>query len=142
VAANLLTDDVLMRSYQLTPEYRPLVDLHADLAPVQGNKGWMFGYSDALVGSTAGFLPFEYQAPASSLLQDGRWRVNEVCSHATFFSLCILIHLHALPDSYRRRMRQHVAPGCVHALMLRALRARCMPREHALWARRRRTCIA
>ena len=43
VAANLLTDDVLMRSYQLTPEYRPLVDLHSDLAPTQGNKGWFFG---------------------------------------------------------------------------------------------------
>ena len=35
VAANLLTDDVLMRSYQLTPEYRPLVDLYADVSPVQ-----------------------------------------------------------------------------------------------------------
>ena len=35
MAANLLTDDVLMRSYQLTPEYRPLVDLYADVSPVQ-----------------------------------------------------------------------------------------------------------
>ena len=78
VAANLLTDDVLMRSYQLTPEYRPLVDLHADLAATQGNKGWMFGYSDASVGSTAGFKRFTYTPSASGLLQDGRWRVNEV----------------------------------------------------------------
>lgn len=78
MAANLLTDDVLMRSYQLTPEYRPLVDLHADLAPTQGNKGWYFGYSDALVGSTASFQPFKYEAHGNGQLQDGRWIVREV----------------------------------------------------------------
>lgn len=79
VAANLLTDDALMRSYQLTPEYRPLVDLHTDLAPTQGNKGWFFGYSDALVGSTASFRPFKYEAHGNGQLQDGRWMVREVC---------------------------------------------------------------
>ena len=78
VAANLITDDVLMRSYQLTPEYRPLVDLHGDLAPTQGNKGWFFGYSDALVGSTASFKPFKYEAHGNGQLQDGRWMVREV----------------------------------------------------------------
>ena len=78
MAANLLTDDVLMRSYQLTPEYRPLVDLHADLSPVQGNKGWRYGYTDALVSTTADFRPFEYQAAPNGLVQDGRWQVTEV----------------------------------------------------------------
>ena len=78
VAANLLTGDVLMRSYQLTPEYRPLVDLSTDLAPTQGNKGWYFGYSDALVGSTASFRPFKYEAHGNGQLQDGRWMVREV----------------------------------------------------------------
>ena len=78
VAANLLTDDVLMRSYQLTPEYRPLVDLHSELAPTQGNKGWFFGYSDALLGSTATFRPFKYEAHGNGQLQDGRWMVREV----------------------------------------------------------------
>ena len=78
VAANLLTDDVLMRSYQLTPEYRPLVDLHSDLAPTQGNKGWFFGYSDALLGSTATFRAFKYEAHGNGQLQDGRWMVREV----------------------------------------------------------------
>ncbi|CAL5218412.1 g88 [Coccomyxa viridis] len=77
VAANLLTDDVLMRSYQLTPEYRPLVDLHSDLAPTQGNKGWFFGYSDALLGSTATFRAFKYEAHGNGQLQDGRWMVRE-----------------------------------------------------------------
>ena len=79
MAANLLTDDVLMRSYQLTPEYRPLVDLHSDLAPTQGNKGWFFGYSDALLGSTATFRAFKYEAHGNGQLQDGRWMVREVC---------------------------------------------------------------
>ena len=78
VAANLLTDDVLMRSYQLTPEYRPLVDLYSDVSPVQGTKGWRYGYSDALVSTTAGFRPFEYRAAANGLVQDGRWQVSEV----------------------------------------------------------------
>ena len=68
-----------MRSYQLTPEYRPLVDLSTDLAPTQGNKGWYFGYSDALVGSTASFRPFKYEAHGNGQLQDGRWMVREVC---------------------------------------------------------------
>ena len=95
MAANLLTDDVLMRSYQLTPEYRPLVDLHSDLAPTQGNKGWMYGYSDALIGSTAGFRPFSYTPSASGLLQDGRWRINEVCAVSeSAFSLPPHIMLH------------------------------------------------
>ena len=79
VAANLLTDDYLMRSYQLTPEYRPLVDYIADLAPVQGNKGWRFGYSDALVDTTKDFRPLQYFAHASGQLPDGRWSVSEVC---------------------------------------------------------------
>lgn len=78
VAANLLTDDYLMRSYQLTPEYRPLVDYHADLSPVQGNKGWRFGYSDALVDSTADFRPFKYKSHSSGQIPDGRWMINEV----------------------------------------------------------------
>ncbi len=68
-----------MRSYQLTPEYRPLVDLHSDLAPTQGNKGWFFGYSDALLGSTANFRPLKYEAHGNGQLQDGRWMVREVC---------------------------------------------------------------
>ena len=84
VAANLLTDDVLMRSYQLTPEYRPLVDLSTDLAPTQGNKGWYFGYSDALVGSTASFRPFKYEAHGNGQLQDGRWMVREVCLYTVY----------------------------------------------------------
>jgi hypothetical protein len=78
VAANLLTDDYLMRSYQLTPEYRPLVDYHADLAPIQGNKGWRFGYSDALLDTTADFQQLQYFAHASGQLPDGRWTVSEV----------------------------------------------------------------
>lgn len=78
VAANLLTDDVLMRSYQLTPEYRPLVDLHSNLAPTQGNKGWFFGYSDALLGNTATFRAFKYEAHGNGQLQDGRWMIREV----------------------------------------------------------------
>lgn len=78
----MLTDDYLMRSYQLTPEYRPLVDHHADLAPVQGNKGWRFGYSDALVDSTADFRPLKYFAHSSGQLPDGRWAVGEVGSFA------------------------------------------------------------
>ena len=129
VAANLLTDDVLMRSYQLTPEYRPLVDLYADLAPVQGNKGWLFGYSDALVGSTAGFLPFEFQAPESGLLQDGRWRVNEVRagSHLAPPSLALFSSPARAASLFRlRRMRQHAASSCMQCHRAPALSAHCM----------------
>ncbi len=88
VAANLLTDDYLMRSYQLTPEYRPLVDYIADLAPVQGNKGWRFGYSDALVDTTKDFRPLQYYAHASGMLPDGRWTVSEVCRRS-LLTLCL-----------------------------------------------------
>lgn len=38
VAANLMTDEMLMRSAQLTPEYRPLVDFHAQYSTVQSQK--------------------------------------------------------------------------------------------------------
>ena len=81
-----------MRSYQLTPEYRPLVDYHADLAPVQGNKGWRFGYSDALLDTTADFRQLQYFAHASGQLPDGRWTVSEVGQLSASFrkSLCIL----------------------------------------------------
>jgi hypothetical protein len=34
-AANLMTDDLLMRTAQLTPEYRPLVDFHTEYSPTQ-----------------------------------------------------------------------------------------------------------
>ena len=43
VAANLMTDEMLMRSAQLTPEYRPLVDFHSQYSTVQNQKGWRYG---------------------------------------------------------------------------------------------------
>ena len=43
VAANLMTDEMLMRSAQLTPEYRPLVDFHSQYSSVQAQKGWRYG---------------------------------------------------------------------------------------------------
>ena len=37
-AANLMTDDLLMRTAQLTPEYRPLVDFHNEYSPTQARQ--------------------------------------------------------------------------------------------------------
>lgn len=39
-AANLMTDDLLMRTAQLTPEYRPLVDFHNEYSPTQACQGF------------------------------------------------------------------------------------------------------
>ncbi len=47
VAANLMTDEMLMRTAQLTPEYRPLVDFHSQYSTTQSQKGWRYGYTDA-----------------------------------------------------------------------------------------------
>jgi hypothetical protein len=47
VAANLMTDEMLMRTAQLTPEYRPLVDFHSQYSTTQATKGWRYGYTDA-----------------------------------------------------------------------------------------------
>ena len=38
-----MTDEMLMRSAQLTPEYRPLVDFHTQYSTVQNQKGWRYG---------------------------------------------------------------------------------------------------
>ena len=38
-----MTDEMLMRSAQLTPEYRPLVDFHSQYSTVQNQKGWRYG---------------------------------------------------------------------------------------------------
>ncbi len=37
-AANLMTDDLLMRTAQLTPEYRPLVDFHTEYGSTQARR--------------------------------------------------------------------------------------------------------
>jgi hypothetical protein len=50
VAANLMTDEMLMRSAQLTPEYRPLVDFHAQYSTVQNQKGWRYGCARSAPG--------------------------------------------------------------------------------------------
>lgn len=128
MAANLLTDDVLMRSYQLTPEYRPLVDLHTDLAPTQGNKGWFFGYSDALVGSTASFRPFKYEAHGNGQLQDGRWMVREVCTLPDeYIQIGASVSMHILLPSI-----SHVttaAPMTLESCLVRAMLCKSVTRE-------------
>ena len=46
VAANLMNDDELMLSAQLTPTVRPFVDFVADFSDQQYHRGWVFGYAD------------------------------------------------------------------------------------------------
>ena len=43
-----MTDEMLMRAAQLTPEYRPLVDFHSQYSTVQNQKGWRYGCAQPL----------------------------------------------------------------------------------------------
>lgn len=52
-----MTDEMLMRTAQLTPEYRPLVDFHSQYSTTQSQKGWRYGYTDASRSAAAPVLP-------------------------------------------------------------------------------------
>ena len=80
VAANLMTDEMLMRSAQLTPEYRPLVDFHVQYSTVQSQKGWRYGYTDASrpMERNTTFHEMVWHPHKNGHLADGRWQATEV----------------------------------------------------------------
>lgn len=80
VAANLMTDEMLMRSAQLTPEYRPLVDFHVQYSTVQSQKGWRYGYTDAErpMEMNTTFHEMVWHPHKNGHIADGRWQATEV----------------------------------------------------------------
>ena len=80
VAANLMTDEMLMRSAQLTPEYRPLVDFHVQYSTVQSQKGWRYGFTDAArpMERNTTFHEMVWHPHRNGHLADGRWQATEV----------------------------------------------------------------
>lgn len=79
VAANLMTDEMLMRSAQLTPEYRPLVDFHVQYSTVQSQKGWRYGYTDASrpMERNTTFHEMVWHPHKNGHIADGRWQATE-----------------------------------------------------------------
>ena len=77
-AANLMTDDLLMRTAQLTPEYRPLVDFHTEYSPTQARRALLFccGSDSSGVGT-----------PAVALTAAGSWHTREGPA-------CLLAYVH------------------------------------------------
>jgi len=80
VAANLMTDEMLMRSAQLTPEYRPLVDFHVQYSTVQSQKGWRYGYTDATrpMETNTTFHEMVWHPHKNGHIADGQWQATEV----------------------------------------------------------------
>ena len=73
-----------MRSAQLTPLYRPLVDFHNDYSDKQGVKGWNYGFTDASerVSNTTLFHPLMFVPDRkSNQLPDGKWQPSLVRLH-------------------------------------------------------------
>ncbi|CAL8463815.1 g3349 [Coccomyxa elongata] len=79
VAANLMTDEMLMRTAQLTPEYRPLVDFHSQYSTTQSQKGWRYGYTDASrpMETNTTFHEMVWHAHKNGHIADGRWQATE-----------------------------------------------------------------
>ena len=79
VAANLMTDEMLMRSAQLTPEYRPLVDFHVQYSTTQSQKGWRYGFTDASrpMERNTTFHEMVWHPHKNGHLADGRWQATE-----------------------------------------------------------------
>ena len=74
-----MTDDTLMRSAQLTPEYRPLASFQSAYSATQGLKGWQYGYRDTeQPANSTQFLELAYFPDDSGQLADGKWLVNKV----------------------------------------------------------------
>ena len=75
-----MTDEMLMRSAQLTPEYRPLVDFHVQYSTVQSQKGWRYGYTDAArpMERNTTFHEMVWHPHRNGHLADGRWQATEV----------------------------------------------------------------
>ena len=88
-----MTDEMLMRSAQLTPEYRPLVDFHVQYSTVQSQKGWRYGYTDAArpMERNTTFHEMVWHANKNGHLADGRWQATEVranLGHVHLEALC------------------------------------------------------
>ncbi len=75
-----MTDEMLMRSAQLTPEYRPLVDFHVQYSTVQSQKGWRYGYTDAErpMEMNTTFYEMVWHPHKNGHIADGRWQATEV----------------------------------------------------------------
>lgn len=84
MAANLLTDEQLMRGAQLTPEYRPLVDFRAGFSGRQGGGGWRYGFADATrrADNATLFQEMVWQPHPNGQLADGTWQPSPV-SHSS-----------------------------------------------------------
>jgi hypothetical protein len=78
-----MTDEMLMRTAQLTPEYRPLVDFHSQYSTVQSQKGWRYGYTDASrpMERNTTFHEMVWHPHKNGHLADGRWQATEVGLH-------------------------------------------------------------